>query len=181
MSKDNKVLCNVDKRYIRLNDKIGSETTADIINALFEMEESKHKDDIDFYINCRGGSAYDFFAIYDVIQSMESKVNTIGLGQNMSGGCFLLMAGTGERKIYPNTRVMLHGLQCGFPWQSHEDQKQWYKEHEEIQQMVTNITVKHTGKKREKVEEDIKRDRFMSAKEALEYGMVDEIIGGKNE
>ena len=162
-------------RYIRLMDRLYKEESAEVIDALLAIEAKEDRDPIDFYVNCRGGSACEFFAVYDIIQSLNSKVNTIGLGQCMSAGCFLVMSGSGERKAYPNTRFMLHGQNEGFPYQSHEDQKQWFKHYEDMEKMLINLIAKHAERDIEEVKKDIKRDRFLSAKEAVEYGIIDKI------
>src|SRR5690554_2090622 len=146
MMSDNKsVYWNKNDRYIRLMDTIYEEESAEIINALFVIDKDEDRDPIDFYINSWGGSAYELYAVYDVIQNLTSKVNTIGIGKCSSAGCLLMMSGTGIRKAYPNTRFLLHGLQTGFPYQSHEDQKNWFENHEELQKMIVDLIVKHTG------------------------------------
>ncbi len=181
MSNNKSLYWNKNDRYIRLMDRLYEEESAELIDALIAIDKDEDRDPIDLYINCYGGYAHDLFAVYDVVQNLNSTVNTIGLGKCMSGGCFLLMSGTGERKAYYNTRIMIHGLQCGIPYRSLEENRSRWEEDKQLQKMIIDLIVKHTGQHKEKVEKDIKRDRFMSAEEAMEYGIIDEIIGGKNE
>jgi ATP-dependent Clp protease protease subunit len=167
-----------DKRRIILNDDIDNSTTMELIEGLLDIEDEEDRDPIDLYITTPGGSAYQLIGLYDVIQSLNSKVNTYGIGRVMSAGVYLLMCGTGKRYTYPNTRFMMHGAQSGIHYQSYKDLEIRHEEIQNIQSSIENLVTKHTNKKLEDVREDMERDLFMTAEDALSYGIIDEIIRG---
>lgn len=169
------VISDIKKRIIILNGYIEEENAGIIIHALKMMEIEDYDRDISFYINSNGGTDDEFFAIYDVMRTLNPKVNTIGMGVNASAGAFILMSGTGKRTAYKNSRVMIHNLSS---WNkgSFEDMDIYHKELIKVKEKIEEITVFHTGQPIDKVREDLKRDIWMSADEALEYGIVDEVI-----
>ena len=176
MGEEKSVFFNTNDRVIKLFGNVNEESSKDIINAMMRMEKDEPRDSIDFYINSYGGYTHDMLAIYDTMQNLKCKVNTIALGKAMSAGCFLLLTGTGVRKSYKNTRIMLHGIQFSCSYDSLADQEIKINENREVEKIVADIIVEHTGNSREKVEQDIKRDMFLSSKEALDYSIIDEII-----
>lgn len=179
MSEDNEVLCNINKRVIKLFGSVNEENSRKVVHALMEMENKEYRDDIDFYINSYGGGAYNALSIYDVIQNLKCKVNTIGIGKCMSAGSLLLMSGTGVRKAYKNTRIMIHGMQCYYPRQSLVDNDILHQENQKVSDRIIEIKARHTGQSLEKMEEDMKRDLYLGVGEALEYGekgIIDEVI-----
>lgn len=167
-----------DKRRIILNGDINKDNSVKLIEGLLDIEEKENRDPIDLYITTHGGSAYQFVGLYDIIQSLNSKVNTYGIGNVMSAGVYLIMAGTGKRATYPNTRFMLHGAQSGIHYQSYKDLEIRHEEIQNIQSSIEKLVSEHTNKKLEDIREDMERDLFMSAEDALAYGIVDEIIRG---
>ena len=155
-----------------------NEHSASLIVAQLLFLESQGKDDIQFFINSPGGGVTAGMAIYDTMQFIKPNVSTIVMGQACSMGSLLAAAGApGKRKILPNARHMIHQPSGGAGGQATDMQIQV----EEIIKMKKNLTqiyVNHNnkGKTFEQFRHDMERDKFMSAQEALEYGLVDEII-----
>ena len=146
-----------------------------IAQMLFLQMEDVNKD-INLYINTPGGSITAGLAIYDTIQFVKCDVATYCIGQAASLGALLLCAGTkGKRFALPNSRIMIHQ-----PWGgvqgSAEDISRQTKEILRLREKVNEILAFHTGKSLEKIKEDTDRDFFMSAQEAKEYGLVDNVI-----
>ena len=146
-----------------------------IAQILFLQMENVNKD-INLYINTPGGSITAGLAIYDTIQFVKCDVATYCIGQAASLGALLLCAGTkGKRFALPNSRIMIHQ-----PWGgvqgSAEDISRQTKEILRLREKVNEILAFHTGKSLEKIKEDTDRDFFMSAQEAKEYGLVDNVI-----
>jgi ATP-dependent Clp protease protease subunit len=147
-----------------------------IAQILFLMSDNKNQD-INIYINSPGGSVTAGMAIYDTMQFVPCDIQTYCLGQASSMGAVLLAAGThGKRHALPNSRVMIHqpwggagGTASDIIIQSEELKR--YKN------SLNEILAKHTGKALKQVETDTDRDHFMTAEEAKEYGLVDEVIG----
>ena len=164
-------------RIIMLDTDV-NEHTASLLVAQLLFLESQGKDDIQFFINSPGGGVTAGMAIYDTMQFIKPNVSTIVMGQACSMGSLLAAAGApGKRKILPNARHMIHQPSGGAGGQATDMQIQV----EEIIKMKKNLTqiyVDHNskGKTFEQFRHDMERDKFMSAQEALEYGLVDEII-----
>ena len=149
-----------------------------IAQLLFLQNEDPDKD-ISMYINSPGGSVTAGLAIYDTMQFVKPSVATYCVGQAASMGALLLCAGAkGKRFALPDARIMIHQ-----PWGgaqgSAADISIQAREILRLRERLNQILVKHTGKTLEKVEKDTDRDYFMSAEEAKEYGIVDEVIYGK--
>jgi ATP-dependent Clp protease, protease subunit len=155
-----------------------NEHTASIIVAQLLFLESQGNEDINFFINSPGGVVTAGMAIYDTMQFIRPEVATIVMGQACSMGSLLATSGApGKRKILPNARHMIHQPSGGARGQATDMEIQV----EEILKMKKNLTeiyVKHNskGKTFEEFKNDMERDKFMSAEEALEYGLVDTII-----
>lgn len=155
-----------------------NEHSASIIVAQLLFLESQGNEDINFFINSPGGSVTDGMAIYDTMQFIKPDVSTIVMGQACSMGSLLAQAGTaGKRKMLPYARHMIHQPSGGARGQATDMQIQ-VEEILKIKKFLTEIYVKHNskGKTFEQLTADMERDRFMSAKEALEYGLIDEIV-----
>jgi ATP-dependent Clp protease protease subunit len=148
-----------------------------IAQLLFLAKEDPNRD-IDMYINSPGGNIYAGMAIYDTMQHIQPDVATICIGLAASMGSFLLAAGAhGKRATLPHARIMIHQPSGGFYGQATDIQIQA----EEILRLkgdLNRLFSEHTGKPVEKVTQDMERDYFMSTQEALDYGIVDEILGG---
>jgi ATP-dependent Clp protease protease subunit len=164
-------------RIIMLDTDV-NEHTASLLVAQLLFLESQGNEDIHFFINSPGGGVTAGMAIYDTMQFIKPDISTIVMGQACSMGSLLAAAGApGKRKILPNARHMIHQPSGGAGGQATDMQIQV----EEIIKMKKNLTqiyVNHNskGKTFEQFRHDMERDKFMSAQEALEYGLVDEII-----
>jgi len=146
-----------------------------IAQMLFLQMEDREKD-ISVYINSPGGSVTAGLAIYDTMQFVKCDVATYCVGQASSMGALLLCAGTkGKRHALPNSRVMIHQPWGGIQGAA-EDISRHAKEILNMRDRINEILAKHTGQKLEKVSKDTDRDYFMSAQEARDYGLIDEVI-----
>jgi ATP-dependent Clp protease protease subunit len=159
---------------------IGSQITDDVANAvvaqLLFLQSEDPKADVHLYVNSPGGSISAGLAIYDTMQFINCPVATYCVGQAASMGAVLLAAGAaGKRKALPNSRIMIHQPLAGAEG-SAEDIIIHAKEFIKVKERLNRILIKHTGHPLEKIEQDTDRDRFMSAEEALEYGLIDHVI-----
>ena len=146
-----------------------------IAQLLFLAAEDPEKD-ISLYINSPGGSVTAGLAIYDTIQFIKCDVSTICIGQAASMGAVLLAAGAkGKRFALPNSRIMIHQPMGGAQGQASEIEIQ-AKEILRIREILNGILVNHTGKSIDIIQQDTDRDFFMSADEAKEYGLIDDVI-----
>ena len=134
------------------------------------------KKDIKLYINSPGGSVYDGLAIIDTMNYIEPDVQTIGIGLQASMGAMLLSAGAkGKRYCLPNARIMIHQPSSGTEGKI-TDQEIALKEGIYLKKVLIDIMAKNTGKDTKTIEKDMDRDNWMSAEEALKYGIIDEVI-----
>src|SRR5689334_10421083 len=154
-----------------------NDATANLIVAQLLFLESENPDkDISFYINSPGGSVSAGLAIYDTMQFVKPDVSTLCVGQAASMGALLLAAGAnGKRFCLPNSRVMIHQPMGGFQGQA-SDIEIHAKEILFLKGRLTEIMAKHTGQKIETVEKDTDRDNFLSADQAVQYGLVDKVL-----
>ena len=147
-----------------------------IIAQLLFLEAEDPEKDINLYVNSPGGSVTAGLGIYDTMQYVKPPINTICLGQAASMGAFLLTAGTkGKRFALPNARVMIHQPMGGFQGQATEIDIH-AREILKIRERLNEIMAKHTGQPLEKISLDTERDYFLSAEEAKQYGLIDEVI-----
>jgi ATP-dependent Clp protease protease subunit len=154
-----------------------NDVTANLIVAQLLFLESENPDkDISFYINSPGGVVSAGMAIYDTMQFIKPNVSTLCVGQAASMGAFLLAAGEkGKRYTLPNSRVMIHQPLGGFQGQA-SDIEIHAKEILSLKARLNELLSRHTGQPVERVEQDTDRDNFLSAQEAVEYGLVDEVL-----
>jgi len=146
-----------------------------VAQLLFLQKENKNQD-ISVYINSPGGHITAGLAIYDTMQFVQCSVATYCIGQASSMAAILLMAGTKEKRLtLPNSRIMLHQPWGGAGGTAADIQIQ-ATEMVKMKKVIIDIIARHTGQERVKVEQDIDRDYFMSAEEAKEYGLVDEVV-----
>ena len=146
-----------------------------IAQMLFLQQEDADRD-ISVYINSPGGIVTAGLAIYDTMQFVKPDISTYCMGQATSMGAVLLAAGTkGKRMALPNSRVMIHQPWGGVQGQASDINIQ-AKEILKMRDRINEILAKHTGQKLEKIKKDTDRDYFMAAKEAEEYGLIDEVI-----
>ncbi|MGH7360360.1 MAG: ATP-dependent Clp endopeptidase proteolytic subunit ClpP [Candidatus Methylomirabilales bacterium] len=147
-----------------------------IIAQLIFLEAEDPEKDIHIYINCPGGSVTAGLAIYDTMRYIKPGVETICMGQAASMGALLLAAGTkGKRFALPHARIMIHQPLGGVQGQATDIDIQ-AKEILRMREEVNGILVQHTGQPLEKIQRDTDRDLFMSAQQAKEYGLIDEVI-----
>jgi len=152
-----------------------------IIAQLLFLQMSDPKKDIHLYINSPGGSVTAGLAIYDTIQFLTCDVNTYCIGQAASMGAVLLAAGTkGKRYALPNARIMIHQPWGGVQGQASDISIQ-AKEILRLKDRLNEILSKHCGRKVDDIAKDTDRDRFMSADEAKEYGLVDQVVLSRKE
>jgi ATP-dependent Clp protease, protease subunit len=163
-------------RIVFLGTPVNDDVANIIIAQLLFLEADNAGRDIFLYINSPGGSVSAGLAIYDTIQFMSSPVNTICMGMAASMGCFLLSGGTkGKRMALPHSRIMMHQPSGGAQGTS-SDIDIVAKEILYMRAKIYELMSKHTGKAVETIERDFDRDRYMSAQEAKDYGIIDQII-----
>lgn len=166
-------------RIIFLGQDITDHVANVVVAQLLFLRTEDPKKDIHIYINCMGGYITSGLAIYDVMCWLPCDVNTYCIGQASSMGAVLLAAGTkGKRFALPNARIMLHQPIGGIGGTSADVALQ-AKEILELKRKNNEIVSKHTGQTIEKVHSDSERDFYMSAQEAKEYGIIDEIVQSK--
>lgn len=156
--------------------------SANLVVAQLLFLESENPDkDISLYINSPGGSVYAGMAIYDTMQFVKPDVSTLCTGIAASMGAFLLAAGTkGKRYTLPNSRIMIHQPSGGAQGQASDIQIQ-AREILSLRERLNNILAKNTGQPVERIEEDTERDNFMSAEDAVSYGLVDKVLVSRAE
>ena len=163
-------------RIIFLGSAIGDEVANAVVAQLLFLQSEDGKADVHLYLNSPGGSVTAGMAIYDTMQFITCDVATYCVGQCASMAAVLLTAGThGKRNALPNARIMIHQPMAGMEG-SAEDIMIHAKEFGKIKERLNRILLKHTGQTLEKIERDTDRDRFMSADEASEYGLIDRVI-----
>lgn len=165
-------------RIIFLGTAIDDGVANAIIAQLLFLEQQNPKEDIKIYINSPGGSVSSALAIYDTMQYIKADVQTICVGIAASAAALLLTSGKkGKRFVLPNSEVMIHQVMGGASGQA-SDVNIHAQHILKTKDKLNAIMAKHTGQKIAKVEKDTDRDYFMSADEAVKYGIVDKIIGG---
>ena len=163
-------------RIIVLSDEVNDTTASLVVAQLLYLEGHDPEKDISLYINSPGGSVTAGFAIYDTMQYIKCDVSTICMGMAASMGAFLLSSGAkGKRFALPNSEIMIHQPSGGAQGQATEIEitaKQILK----IRERLNKILADNTGKPIDIIAKDTERDNFMSADEALDYGLVDKIL-----
>ena len=163
-------------RIIMLSEEVNDTTASLIVAQLLYLEGQDPDKDISFYINSPGGSVTAGMAIYDTMQYIKCDVSTICVGLAASMGAFLLSAGTpGKRMALPNAEIMIHQPSAGTQGQI-TDMAIHLRRLEIIKKRMNTILAANTGKSVEQVTLDCERDNFMTAEEAMEYGLIDKVI-----
>ena len=159
-----------------------TEVTANLIVAQLLFLESENPDkDVAFYINSPGGSVSAGLAIYDTMQFIKPDVSTLCIGQAASMGALLLAAGAkGKRFCLPNSRVMIHQPMGGFQGQA-SDVEIHAREILYLKGKLNEILARHTGQKIETIQKDTDRDNFLSAEQAVNYGLLDRVLVSRTE
>ena len=163
-------------RIIVLSDEVNDATASLVVAQLLFLESQDSEKDISFYINSPGGSVTAGMAIYDTMQYIKCDVSTICIGMAASMGAFLLSAGTkGKRFALPHSQIMIHQPLGGAKGQA-TDIEIHAKEILSIKARLNQIYVEQTGKPLSVIEQAMERDNFMTAYEAKEFGLIDEVI-----
>ncbi|EHQ57313.1 ATP-dependent Clp protease, proteolytic subunit ClpP [gamma proteobacterium HIMB55] len=150
-----------------------------VVAQLLFLESENPDKDIHIYINSPGGSVTAGLSIYDTMQFIKPEVSTMCLGQAASMGAFLLSGGTkGKRLILPNARTMIHQPSGGAQGQATDIEIQ-AKEILFLRERLNRLLADHTGQSLDVIEQDTERDRFMSAEQSVEYGLVDQVISAR--
>lgn len=164
------------ERVIFLGDEVNSATANIVVAQLLHLAYEDPKKDIKLYINSPGGSVYDGLAIIDTMNYIEPDVQTIGIGLQASMGAMLLSCGAkGKRFALPNARIMIHQPSSGTEGKI-TDQEIALREGIYLKKVLAEMMAKNTGKPVAQIEKDMDRDNWMSAQEAKEYGLIDEVI-----
>ncbi|TME15968.1 MAG: ATP-dependent Clp protease proteolytic subunit [Chloroflexi bacterium] len=163
-------------RIIFLGTEIDDQVANLVISQLLLLEANGPAKDIQLYINSPGGVAYAGMAIYDVMQHIRPEVATICVGMGMSAAAMILAGGArGKRLALPSARVMIHQGTAGMRG-APSDMEIQLRETLAVTERVTRILAHHSGQSYERVKKDMDRDYFMTAQEAKEYGLIDEVL-----
>ena len=166
-----------EERIIFLGVQIDDASANDVMAQLITLESIDPDRDVLIYINSPGGSVTSMMAIYDTMQYIQPEVQTICIGQAASAAAVLLAAGTpGKRLALPNARILLHQPATEGGYGQSSDLEIQAQEILRMRSAMEKIVATHTGRTPEQVREDIERDKFFTAEEAKEYGLVDEVL-----
>jgi ATP-dependent Clp protease protease subunit len=166
----------LNERIIFLGTPIDDQVANLVVAQLLHLESDDPDKDISIYINSPGGSIYSGLAIYDTMNFIKPDVATMCVGVAMSMGSLLLAAGAkGKRACLPNSRILIHQPSAGFEGQS-TDIEIHAREILNMRKQIDGIYAKHTGLSTEEVRRDMERDRFFTAEQALEYGLIDRVL-----
>jgi ATP-dependent Clp protease protease subunit len=166
----------LNERIIFIGTPIDDQIANLVVAQLLHLESSDPDKDISIYINSPGGSIYSGLAIYDTMHFIKPQCQTICVGIAMSMGSLLLTGGApGKRFALPNSRILIHQPSAGFEGQS-TDIEIHAREILSIRKRTDEIYAKHTGQSEEQVHVDMERDRFFTAQQAVEYGLIDRVI-----
>lgn len=179
-------------RIVMLNGEVNDHSANLVVAQMLFLESENSEEPINFYINSPGGSVTAGLSIYDTMRYINAPVHTIVMGQACSMGSFLAQAGeAGNRFVLPNSRTMIHRVSSGTPGTrgsvhvqelEFEDAKRHFEESVKINKQLTELYAKHNtaGKSYEELYETMKFDTFLSAEEAVEYGLADKVVEHKN-
>lgn len=167
----------LEDRIIFLGEEVTEMTANVVVAQLLHLANENPDKDIQLYVNSPGGSVYDGLAIYDTMQYIAPDVQTIGIGLQASMGAFLLSSGAkGKRFVLPNARVMIHQPSSGTRGKV-TDQEISLRESIALKERLATIMADNTGQKLDKIKADMERDYWLSAADAVAYGLADEVIG----
>jgi ATP-dependent Clp protease, protease subunit len=166
----------LNERIIFLGTPIEDQVANLVVAQLLHLESQDPDKDISIYINSPGGSVYSGLAIYDTMRFVKPDIATMCVGVAMSMGSLLLAGGTkGKRAALPNSRILIHQPSAGFEGQS-TDIEIHAREILGMRERLDEIYAENTGLSKEQVREDMERDRFFTADQALEYGLIDRVL-----
>ena len=162
-------------RIIFITNSIDMDMANEVVAQLLFLESDSPEKDICIYINTPGGRIDAMYAIYDTMMYIKPEIITVGFGEVMSAGTFLIAAGTkGRRYALPNTQFMIHEMSSGTEGKAHE-MFNYVKHMEFLYEKFSKHMAQFTGQKEKKVKEDMKIDYYMSAEEAKNYGLIDAV------
>lgn len=165
-------------RIIFLSENVTKQSAADL-SALLLYYDNLSQDDISIYLHCNGGDAAGLANIYDVMQMVKSPIKTICIGKCYSAAAVILAAGTsGERYAFKHSKIMIHGIQAGFPIPGHDmtNSKSYYEFLKDNNDSIMKILSQHTGHPLDEIKQACTRDVWMSAQEAKNYNIVDHVL-----
>jgi len=166
----------LNERIIFLGTPVDDQIANLVVAQLLHLESQDPEKDISLYINSPGGSIYAGMAIYDTMQFIKPDVSTMCVGVAMSMGSLLLTGGArGKRMALPNSRILIHQPSAGFEGQS-TDIEIHAREILRTRKRIDEIYAQHTGQSEERVHADMERDRFLTAQQSVEYGLIDRVI-----
>ena len=166
----------LNERIIFLGTPVDDQIANLVVAQMLHLESADPDKDISLYINSPGGSIYAGLAIYDTIQFIKPDVQTICFGMAMSMGSLLLTGGAhGKRLALPNSRMLIHQPSAGFEGQS-SDIEIHAREILNTRGRIDQLYARHTGQPLDRVHDDMERDRFFKADEAVEYGLIDRVL-----
>jgi len=166
----------LNERIIFLGSPVDDQIANLVVAQLLHLESQDPEKDISIYINSPGGSIYAGLAIYDTMQFIKPDVATMCVGIAMSMGSLLLTGGArGKRMALPNSRILIHQPSAGFEGQS-TDIEIHAREILRTRKRIDEIYAHHTGQSEERVHTDMERDRFLTAQQSVEYGLIDRVI-----
>jgi ATP-dependent Clp protease protease subunit len=166
----------LNERIVFIGTPVDDQVANLVVAQLLHLESEDPEKDISLYVNSPGGSVYAGLAIYDTMQFVKPDVQTICFGVAMSMGSLLLAGGApGKRSALPNSRILIHQPSGGFEGQS-TDVEIHAREILELRKHIDGIYSRHTGQPLERVHDDMDRDRYFTAEQAREYGLIDRVI-----
>jgi ATP-dependent Clp protease, protease subunit len=169
----------LNERIIFIGQQIDDDIANLVVAQLIHLESDDPDKDISVYVNSPGGSLHAGLAIYDAMQYVNPDVSTLCYGMAMSAGSLILAGGAqGKRFSLPNSRILIHQPSSGFQGQS-SDIEIHAAEILELRRRLEEIYANHTGQTRDQIHDDMERDRFFSAEQAVEYGLIDRIISSR--
>lgn len=167
----------VKERIVFLGQEVDDQIANLLVAEILYLEAQDPDADIQLYINSPGGLAYGGMAIYDVMQHVRCEVSTICVGMGMSAAAMILAGGAaGKRLALPSAKIMIHEGSAGTGRVSPRDMEIQLRETMSIQRRMVEILAHHTGRSVEQIEHDVDRDYYLTAGEAKEYGLIDEIL-----
>src|SRR3954453_13145869 len=169
----------LNERVVFLGTEVNDETANLVVAQLLHLEAEDPENDIQLYVNSPGGQVYAGLAIYETIRFIKPDVATICCGIAMSMGSLILAGGTaGKRQALPNSRILIHQPHGGFQGQT-TDIAIHARESQFLRRRMEEIYAEHTGRPRAVVAADIERDRFFTAEQAVDYGLIDRVAAGR--
>jgi ATP-dependent Clp protease, protease subunit len=169
-----------EERIIFLGVQIDDASANDVIAQLIALESMDPDRDITMYINSPGGSVTSMMAIYDTMQFVQPEIATVCIGQAASAAAVLLAAGTKDKRMaLPNARILLHQPATEGGYGQSSDLEIQAREILRMRSLLEDMIAKHTGREIEKVRKDIDRDKILTAEEAKEYGLIDQVLSSR--